>query len=84
MPSTTVHIPEQLLKEIDQAAKERNISRNRFINESCVLALKNRVGDWPEGFFKVKESELKVLREASIELEQAVYSHRKNRGAVVL
>ena len=88
MPSTTVHIPDQLLSKIDQIVKEKSISRNRFIVEACEQALNNSIGQWPEGFF---ESELNgdnlnliLLREGVSEMEEAIISMRKNRGDAAL
>src|SRR5213076_1967422 len=48
---TSVHIPDELLKEADKRAKSLGISRNRII----VRALKRElddVSDWSAGFFE--------------------------------
>ena len=52
MPSTTVHLPDQLLSKIDQIVKEEGISRNRFIIQACERAVNDSAGRWPEGFFE--------------------------------
>jgi metal-responsive CopG/Arc/MetJ family transcriptional regulator len=46
MPSTTAHIPDELLKNIDQIVKEQNLGRNRFIIQACPQALNNFAGHW--------------------------------------
>ena len=86
MPSTTVHIPDELLSEIDQIVKEKEISRNRFIVQACEHALNNIAGEWPEGFFDIdlSEEDLKILCEGVQEMEQAIINKRKNRKDTAL
>lgn len=86
MPSTTAHIPERLLSRIDQLVKEKGISRNRFIVQACEQALENSAGQWPEDFFEseLKREDLKLLREAVFEMEEAIICMRKNRKDVAL
>ena len=86
MPSTTVHIPDQLLSKIDRIVKEKSISRNRFIVEACQQALNNSVGQWPEGFFESEFNgdNLILLREGVSEMEEAIISMRKNRRDAAL
>jgi hypothetical protein len=86
MPSTTVHIPDWLLSEIDQTVKEKGISRNRFIIQACEQALNNIAGQWPEGFFEpeLNQEDLRLLREGVLEMEEAIISMRKNRRDVDL
>ena len=81
MPSTTVHIPDDLLSKIDQAVKEKDISRNRFIIKACEQALGDMAGEWPEGFFDTNlgEKDFTTLREGVQEMEQAILTKRKNR-----
>jgi len=81
MPSTTVHIPDDLLSKIDQTVKEQNISRNRFIIKACEQALSSYAGLWPEDFFKceLNEEDLKFIEEAVLEMEHEIISRRKNR-----
>ena len=83
MPSTTVHIPEQLLSKIDQTVKEKGMSRNRFIVQACEQALIDDAGQWPEDFFQSKLSprDLRLLREGTLEMEKAIISMRKSRRA---
>ena len=86
MPSTTVHIPDELLSEIDQIVKEKEISRNRFIVQACEHALNNIAGEWPKGFFDtdLSEEDLKILSEGVREMEQAIINKRKNRKDTAL
>ena len=86
MPSTTVHIPDELLSQIDQIVKEKEISRNRFIIQACEQALNNSAGRWPEDFFEPELSgkDLRLLREVVREMEDAIINMRKNRSGVSL
>lgn len=86
MPSTTIHINDELLLKLDQVAKEKGISRNRFIIQACQMALDNNAGKWPENFFKTElnENDLKLLSEGTSEMEKAIISMRKNRGDIQL
>ncbi|MHC4686119.1 MAG: YlcI/YnfO family protein [Planctomycetota bacterium] len=81
MPSTTVHIPDELLNKIDQIVKEQNLSRNRFIIQACQQALNNFAGHWPEGFFEseLNDEDLKLLEEGGLEMEHTIISKRKSR-----
>jgi hypothetical protein len=49
--STSVHIPAGLLRQLDRAAKQRRISRNRLIVEACRSHLGEGQSDWPDDFF---------------------------------
>ena len=86
MPSTTVHIPDELLSKIDQTVKEKEISRNRFIIQACEQALKNISGEWPEGFFEtnLNEEDLRLLEEGVKEMEAAIIHKRINRKGINL
>jgi metal-responsive CopG/Arc/MetJ family transcriptional regulator len=81
MPSTTVHIPDDLLSRIDQVVKEENISRNRFIIQACEQALNSYAGVWPENFFnsELDKESLKLLEESVSEMEHNIMSRRKSR-----
>jgi hypothetical protein len=86
MPSTTVHIPDQLLSRIDKAVKEKKISRNRFIIQACEEALDHMGGEWPKGFFEPlsEEEDLHLLQEATVEMEKIIFAKRKNRSRALL
>jgi len=86
MPSTTVHIPDQLLSKIDEIVKEKGISRNRFIKQACEQAVNNNAGKWPEGFFEpsLSKENSSLLREGVSEMEGIIISMRKNRRRIDL
>lgn len=86
MPSTTFHFPKEVLSRIDEAAGRRGVSRNKFVLAACVRALEEDNGVWPENFFTsdLDPEERELLREATAELEGAVLSSRRNRGAPLL
>ena len=85
MPSTTVHIPDEMLFKIDRLIKEKKISRNRFIIEACETALKKDEGEWPNGFFddRLDNEDFELLNEAGLEMESAIVRSRKNRNRSV-
>jgi hypothetical protein len=84
--TTTVHIPDQLLARIDREARAQGLSRNRFVIAACVDALGRHAGQWPEGFFDtgLSPEDEHLLRAATAEIERAITSQRRNRGAVAL
>jgi metal-responsive CopG/Arc/MetJ family transcriptional regulator len=82
MPSTTIHINDDVLASIDRVAGERGVSRNRFIVEACKTALQSLSTDWPEGFFDSHHSKrgMSLLQEAASEMEESIRKLRRNRG----
>ena len=86
MPSTTIHFPDEILSDIDRIAGRQKISRNKFVIEACRSAMARDAGEWPDGFFDGQLSDIdqNLLREAVLELEDAVIRHRRNRGAPLL
>jgi hypothetical protein len=84
VPSTTFHLPNDLLKDIDRAARTRGQGRNRFVLQACREALARKVGDRPRDFFAplADPDDQRLLAEAGRELESVVLSHRRNRGSV--
>ena len=86
MPSTTIHISDELLSRIDEIVKEKGMRRNRFIIEACEMALSKNAGRWPANFFQMNlnQKELRVLRDAVSEMEKSILNLRKNRTEVVL
>lgn len=81
MPSTTVHLPDELLSQINRFVSEEGISRNKFIIEACKQALENNVGQWPEDFFNsnFSSTDLRLLRKGVNEMEMKIKQNRKNR-----
>lgn len=86
MGSTTIHFPEKLLKEIDNAAKNHGMSRNKYVLRACEAELSKEEGTWPEDFFnsQLTREDRQILDEAVAEMESEIYSHRRNRGAPLL
>lgn len=87
MPSTTIQFNDDLLMKIDEVAKERGTSRNRFILEACKSALQNLTPpEWPEGFFENHHSraDLALLRKAAAEMEESIIRLRRSRGSSCL
>lgn len=86
MPSTTIHINDELLSRIDGIVKEKGISRNRFIIEACETALSKNAGRWPTDFFQpdLNEKQLRMLRKAVLEMEQSILDLRRNRARIDL
>ena len=85
MPSTTVHIPDDLLERVDRVAQRRGISRNRLVLDALADELARDAGEWPEDFFTPPAPDaLRVLTEATGELEAVVATSRRNRGAPLL
>jgi hypothetical protein len=84
--STTFHVPDDLLVDIDRAARARGQSRNRFVLQACREALARKGGDWPRDFFAppANPEDERLLAEAGKELETVVLAHRRNRGAAAL
>ena len=83
--TTTIHVPDDLLRDIDRAAGAAGTSRNRFVIAALREALAHSGGDWPEGFFSNRTSaDQQLLDEASADLERNVLARRANRGAVAL
>jgi hypothetical protein len=46
-----VHLPVELLRQLDRAAKRRGVSRNRLITEACRSLVEAPMAAWPGGFF---------------------------------
>lgn len=84
MPSTTVHMSEDFLRKLNEAAKEKGISRSSFIVGACERVLEDDAGKWPEGFFSQDygEKNLRSLRKDVKAMEDAIFSERENRKPV--
>ncbi len=86
MATTTIHIPDSLLADIDRVAGASGMSRNRFVTEACRDAVNRSGGDWPDGFFRRERSpgDRKLLAEAAREMEREIMAARRNRGVTAL
>jgi hypothetical protein len=81
MGSTSVHIPQSLLEELDRSANERGVSRNRLIVEACrqVVSARHR---WPAGFFsnsRFSVEELAELQCSANQFSTAIVRARRSR-----
>jgi len=82
MPSTSVHLPHDLVVTLDALAARRRVSRNRLILEACECLVQQDAGEWPEGFFAnddLSAADLRELRAAGRALEAASHRLRRNR-----
>ena len=82
MPSTSVHLPDELLRRLDEAAKRRRISRNRLIVDACRSILGEGGADWPEDFFadgRLARGDRELLRSTFDEWLADVRSARRSK-----
>lgn len=82
MPSTSVHLPRDLVATLDALAARRRVSRNRLILEACERFVQQDAGEWPEGFFAnddLSATDLRELRAAGRALEAVTRRLRRNR-----
>ena len=81
MPSTSVHLPRDLVTSLDALAARRRVSRNRLILEACERLLQEEAGEWPQGFFAnndLSAADLRELRAAGKALEAATRRLRRH------
>ena len=81
VPNTSVHFPEGLLAELDRLAKERGITRNRVIVDSCRQTLRT-ARQWPDGFFSNAHrtpAELRELQAGAPAFDRTLAAARKSR-----
>jgi metal-responsive CopG/Arc/MetJ family transcriptional regulator len=82
MPTTTVHLPAELLEALDAVAARRRQSRNRLFLEACQRLVEEDRGAWPEGFFDrrhLSAADRRELEAATEELVKTIGSRRRNR-----
>ena len=75
MATTSIHLPPDLLQQLDQIARDRGVSRNRVIVESR--------GRWPDGFLDAEhlgEDDLRLLREGADGFLADLLGARRNRS----
>ena len=82
MPSTSVHLPAELIEKLDRLAAARGTSRNRIIRRACEDLLAAQRGEWPDDLFDspLATADLQLLREAGRDMEDAIYASRSNRS----
>jgi len=76
---TSVHIPEQLLKQADKRAESLGISRNRLIVRALERELREG-SDWSPQFFDRLREVDKGTAEAVEELMSAVRANRRSKA----
>lgn len=82
MPTTTIHLPVNLLRALDAVAARRKATRNRLVMEACQRLVEEDLGEWPPGFFEMTHLSPKQRREleaAGREMEKAILAARRNR-----
>ncbi len=86
MGSTTVHIPEETLKRVDEIARRRGVSRNRLVLDALGVLIASDAGEWPAGFFDppADQREREEIAAATHELDRVILGNRRNRGAPLL
>lgn len=81
MPNTSVYFPKSVLSGLARIAKERGMSRNRLIVESCRRVVEERTS-WPVDLFSndhLSETDLQLLRKGEDSFLDAVETARRSR-----
>jgi hypothetical protein len=84
VPSTSVHLPAELLTRLDRVAKRRGISRNRLITEACRSIADAGRTEWPADFFpteRLRAKELELLRSTFEDWLGGIAGSRKSKKA---
>ena len=78
--STTVHLPPDLLKRVDERARGLNVSRNQYIRRALERMIEHETG-WSQDFLGELEKAAgdKDSREAVDEMMRAI-SRRSRKG----
>ena len=82
MPSTSVHLPDDLLVRLDRTAKRRRVSRNRLIVEACRSVVGAGQSDWPADFFvsdRLRPGDLELLRSTFGHWSRDLHVARRSR-----
>lgn len=82
MPTTTIHMPPHLLRDLDAVAARRKASRNRLVIEACQRLVQDDLGEWPTGFLEMTHLSLKDRKEleaAGREMDAAIRAARRSR-----
>ena len=83
MPSTSVHLPAELLKRLDRAARRRRISRNRLVTEACRSIVDAGRAKWPDDFFateRLSRRDLAFLRSTFGDWLHNIQSRRSKKA----
>jgi predicted transcriptional regulator len=76
--STTVHIPDPLLKSVDRRAKALGISRNRLVVRALEQAIRVRSGWAPEFLDRLRQVDRETSAAAD-ELLKAISQARRSK-----
>lgn len=82
MPTTTIHLPSDLLRALDAVAARRKATRNRLVVEACRRLVDEDLGEWPPGFLEMKHltpRDRKTLRAGGKEFERIILTSRRSR-----
>jgi hypothetical protein len=82
VPTTTVHLPPELLRALDALAARTNASRNRLVIEACERLVHSNRGVWPPGFLEgahLSTKDRKDLAAAGQALERSIRRARRSR-----
>ena len=77
--ATTVHIPDDLLRAVDERAKRLKLTRNRFVIEALKKALAERDTAWSEDFVRQLGAQADV--DAIDDMLSAIKKQRSSKGA---
>lgn len=80
---TTVHIPPDLLKRLDERAREQGISRNRVIVHALERELEQKTA-WPAGFLERFRNVDPELQDAVDEMMDGIRRNRRSKPPVKL
>lgn len=80
--STTVHIPEKLLRSVDARAKHLKISRNKFVLKALERALSDR-SEWSPKFLASVQEPVEGAELLDDVLRHIVSSRRSKKAPVL-
>jgi metal-responsive CopG/Arc/MetJ family transcriptional regulator len=76
--ATTVHIPSELLRAVDEQAKRLKLTRNRFIIQALKHALAEQASGWSDDFVRALHSEV-ADPDAVDEMLQVIKANRSTK-----
>jgi predicted transcriptional regulator len=82
VPSTSVHLPDDLLRRLDEVARRRRISRNRLIVEACRSMIGDGGSEWPQDFFaadRLTRKDRELLRSTFDAWQADIRSARRSK-----
>ena len=81
--ATTFHIPQDLLDVIDERARARKLSRNRFVVLTLSQAIDNE-NEWSPQFLEALEDVDKGVAEEVDSMLEGILSHRSSKKSASL